>query len=913
MHWPAESRRARPSRFPLLSLVAAVGLTFWLVMAKGRQPDQPTAPPAPPPLLAAPDELPTLQLEIATADWNILAAARERALTAGVIEQDETAVVPVSATLGNESATGMARLKGDWLDHIDTDQWSLRLELRSPLAGMRRFSIQHPKTRGFVMEWIAMTTARREGILAPRAEFVRVAINGESRGIYYLEEHFAKELLESQGRRESAIVRFGEDALWSTLRQYGFHRTGSVPREVAAAGTFLAAAPEAFGEAQAAKVDELNRRVHRSLAHGKTLQNLAITEYPDRPIRRLQAIAELENRTVDDLFVADRLGTWLAVYSLLRCVHGLAWHQLRFYHDPVLDRLEPIAFDTGANITIPDDTVALSLNEAALFLRSNAVWEAAYRALGRMTEPGWHVEWERAVRPGVQRATAAMAETGMLPPGFGADPIFEQCMPRQLALLRGIARPDVAAGFAAIVFGVGGRQGEQERIVEVDAWATTDVPVRVHGFRFPNGRVVPASATLLTLAGFDDVTPPGLDSAGSLLLPRDGSHVRFRFPIDRRLADLHDIDALKAAIRAQVEPDRGEQLALDVLYRPVAEPQPRAQALILRHLADPVADRRGRPIAPDRRQLLERHPFLGLELATGTFVVDKGEHEPQGDLVLPDTSTLRLLAGAQLRMQPGSVIVVGTLITEGTAQSPVVLRASDPSQGWAGLLVLGHEKSRLHHCHIESTRAIDRGGWQTTGGVNFHHAPVDFEDCVFRDSRGEDACNLFGVRFKMVRTEFRGATSDLLDGDFVHGEMIDCVFADSVGDAIDMSGSQVTVRGCKFTAIGDKAISAGEASRLRAEKCTVESASIAVASKDRSAVEIDGLRVAAVEHYLLAAFIKKPEYGAATIDARSITWGKATPAPHLVQQGCTVTVDGTTLPGVVIDVAELYRRKVLGK
>lgn len=913
MRWPADRHSARPTRFPLVSLVAAIGLTLWLVMAKGHKPDKPTAPPPPPPLQAASGELPTLQLAIATADWEILAAARERALAAGVIEQDEASVVPVSATLGAESATGTARLKGDWLDHIDTDQWSLRLELKSPLAGMHRLSIQHPKTRGFVMEWIAMTTARREGILAPRAEFVRVAINGQPRGIYYLEEHFAKELLESQGRRESAIVRFGEDALWSTLRQYGFHRTGSVPKEVAAAGTFLAAAPEAFGETQAAKVETLNRRVHRSLAHAKTLQNLAITEYPDRPIRRLQAIAELENRTVDDLFVTERVGTWLAVYTLLRCVHGLAWHQLRFYHDPVLDRLEPIAFDTGANITIPDDTVALSLNEASLFLRSSAVWEAAYRALGRMTEPAWHVEWERAVRPTVQRATAAMAETGMLPPGFGADPIFEQCMPRQLALLRGIARPEVAAGFAATVVGVRGRQGEQERIVEVDAWATTDVPVRVHGFRFPNGRVVPASATLITLAGFDDVTPPGLDGAGTLLLPRDGSHVRFRFPIDRRLADLHDIDALKAAIRAQVEPDRGEQLALDVLYRPVAEPQPRSQALILRHLADPVADRRGRPIAPDVRELLALHPFLGFELATGTFVVDRGEHTPEGDLILPDTSTLRLLAGARLRMRPGSAIVVGTLIAEGTAEDPVVLQPSDPIQGWAGLLVLGQDKSRLRHCHIESTRAIDRGGWQTTGGVNFYHAPVDFEDCVFRDSRGEDACNLFGLRFRMERTEFQGAASDLLDGDFVNGDVIDCVFADSVGDAIDMSGSQVTARGCRFTAIGDKAISAGEASQIRAETCTVESASIAVAAKDRSEVEIDNLGVTAVEHYVLAAFIKKPEYGPATIHARSIRWAPATPAPHLAQVSCTVTIDGVTVPGVVIDVAELYRRKVLGK
>ncbi len=913
MRWPAASKGDRSGRFPVLSLIAAAALTSWLVWPTRPRHTGSTAPVAPPVRATPPGELRPLQLTIAAKDWSTLAAARERALAAGVIEQDDASFVPVAVTFGADRATGTARLKGDWLDHVDTDQWSLRFELGAPVAGMHRFSIQHPKTRGFVMEWIAMTTARREGLLAPRAEFVQVEINGQPRGVYYLEEHFAKELLESQGRREGAIVRFGEEALWSTMRQYGFSRTGTLPREVAAAGTFFAAAPEAFGEAQAAKVDTLNRRVHRSLVQARDLQNLVLAEHLEFPMRRAQAVAELEQRTIDDLFVTEPLGKWLAVYTLLRCLHGLAWHQLRFYHDPVLDRLEPIAFDTGANVTIVDDTLALSTGEAALFLRSDAVWEAAYRALGRFTEPAWQAAWEQAIRPEVMRAAAAMSATGMLPPGFGAEPIFTDFLPRHVARLREIVRPEAAAGFAASVVGARGAGGTTERVVEVDAWASTEVPVRVHGFRFPNGRVVSARETATTIVGVADALPLGFDAEGSLRLPRDGTHVRFAFPIDRRLASLHDIKALKAAIRAQIEPARGEQLAVDVLYRPVAEATPRAQPLVLRHVADPVNDARSRPKAPPLDELLARHPFLSVDLASGAFVVGKGEHVPDGDLILADDRTLHLQAGARLAMRPGTVIVAGTLITDGTADEPVVLRPFDPTAGWSGLLVLGRTPSRLRHCRIESTNAIDRGGWQTTGGVTFYGSPVELEDCTFLDSRGEDACNLFASRFKMLRTEFRGAVSDLFDGDFVHGEVVDCMFATSVGDAVDVSGSQVTVRGCRFIAIGDKAISAGEASEVRAERCTVEAASIAVAAKDRSKVELDGLAVTKFEHYVLAAFVKKPEYGPATIHARGITWTQPSPAPHLAQTGCTVTVDGDAIPGVDVDVADLYARKVLGK
>ena len=107
---------------------------------------------------------------------------------------------------------------------------------------------------------------RREGLLAPRSTFVNVVINGRPNGIYYLEEHFSKEMLESQGRRDGAIVKLLEDTLWSTWQQYGYLNSKEpVPPIVKLATSPGVAEVAAFDEKRLAKVDSLNARLQRAL------------------------------------------------------------------------------------------------------------------------------------------------------------------------------------------------------------------------------------------------------------------------------------------------------------------------------------------------------------------------------------------------------------------------------------------------------------------------------------------------------------------------------------------------------------------------------------------------------------------------------------------------------------------------
>ncbi len=112
------------------------------------------------------------------------------------------------------------RLKGDTRDHIkDPRKWSFRIKTRKGKAfkGMRKFSIQHPLTRGYVYEALFHKVMHDLGVISLRYDFIDVSINGESIGVMALEEHFTKEMLEYNERKEGIILKFTDKNMWDEV------------------------------------------------------------------------------------------------------------------------------------------------------------------------------------------------------------------------------------------------------------------------------------------------------------------------------------------------------------------------------------------------------------------------------------------------------------------------------------------------------------------------------------------------------------------------------------------------------------------------------------------------------------------------------------------------------------------------
>lgn len=277
-----------------------------------------------------------IALEVRKKQMWKLRLIRERALQRQVLEVAESDWVKGSLRQGKKTWPVKLRLKGDWTDHLEGGKWSLRVKIDDSTAfkRLRVFSLQNPVTRNFLDEWYFHKVLRQEGVLTPYYDFVRLRFNSAELGIYAIEQHFTKELLESQGRREGPIVKFNEDGMWEA-RRVALERpelpyTDMPHYEAAHPEVFLYRRflfPGATGPTEGFQAD-------RRAQHRHALSLLHDAKYDLHPARTSMHLR--------------RFAQQYALTDLFRAHHSLVWHNRRYYYDPIASRLEPIVFDAYA-------------------------------------------------------------------------------------------------------------------------------------------------------------------------------------------------------------------------------------------------------------------------------------------------------------------------------------------------------------------------------------------------------------------------------------------------------------------------------------------------------------------------------------------------------------------------------------
>lgn len=212
---------------------------------------------------------------------------------------------------------------------------------------------------------------------------------------------------------------------------------------------------------------------------------------------------------------------------------------------------------------------------------------------------------------------------------------------------------------------------------------------------------------------------------------------------------------------------------------------------------------------------------------------------------------------------------------------------------------------------IEKTAGISRAGWILTGGVTFYESPINIKNAVFTDNATEDALNIVRTHFSFENVEFANAPSDAFDGDFVSGNITNTSFHDIGGDAFDVSGSVVDIENAYFIRIGDKAVSAGEKSTLNLSNLTIRDVSIGLASKDLSEIIATSSTINNASVAGIAAYIKKEQYGAASVNATDFDIRK-TELEMICQTGSVILLNDNVCEAVDIDVDTLYDAGILG-
>jgi hypothetical protein len=830
-----------------------------------------------------------IQLDIKFKHFQKIEQKRQEALERDLLISSDDDFVPGTISNTAQSFDCKLRLKGDLSDHWESEKSSFRVRLKdnATIYGMSSFSLQRPVTRGNTSQFLFLESLRREGLIAVRYRFVNFTMNGKDMGVYAMEEHFSKELVESQKRRDGVIVSFAEHRFWKSIppSQTNFH----------IAAVYQATDIQVRNDKRTRKSPLLSKQKVTALNLLRSLQE-----------KKLQG---------DEVFSPEKLGRFLAICRLWNAEHGFVFTNINFYYDPITSRLEPIGFDgmPGSSATtpycyfsggdrfffsgrsIPDNWV----NQA---LRSPEIAKSYIKHLDLVTRQTYIEKLKENLGPqelSVRRIlfkNLFWENSAEIWKSHGS--LLEYNPWNNLAeRVKGI-RKELEEDAPAMTYARPSKDDFSD--IEIVVRNALTQPVEIIGFESSNGNW--NAKEILSQPTVAKLDPTG----ANILMPLQkfgettfkGDHV-FLIP------DYFEKNS------TQVE--KGSVPTLHLITRILG-----MDDRIIR-LPIPIDPSRFKPeqlpFIKHSGKTISQHSFL---YENGdTIYVESGEHEVTEDLIIPPHRLLKIPSGTTLRFHDEAMFVCESpVLALGSEEAPITLTAIGPK--WPGVLIANAKgRSKFEHVRISKTtgvghdanpHGIDRGGWTLTGGVTFYHSPVNISHCQIYDAFSEDALNIIASDFTMNDSIISDVSSDAIDGDFVEGSIINCTFERVGGDAIDLSGSNVTIKHARVFETVDKALSAGEGSRVTLSDCKFEDIGYGIASKDLSEVRVYNLHIVKARVAALAAYQKKSLFGPSQISVQGLEVTQ-TPKHYLIQKGSSATINGENVEGIEFDVNSLYQEK----
>lgn len=808
--------------------------------------------------------LPTLYIDLPFESYQRLLEKRTEAIEIGVLNTTDADFVSGQVHLQDgQKLDAKLRLKGDWTDHLEGDKWSFRIHLKDDgqILGMDQFSIQTPLARNFLYEWAFHKNLQKEGLLAPRYSFINVLVNGKLLGIYALEENFAPELLESQGRRAGVIIRFNEDPFWQNISV--FRPAGFTQESHMSITTMNSAEISVFQESKVALDPVL-------AAEAETARGL---------LRAFQT----GERPASEIFDVDQTGLFFALHDLWKAEHGVAWHNLRFYYNPISGLLEPVAYDAMPFYTQIADPTLISVFIKTRIFNDPEIRTSYARHLERVTQPGYVNQLEQELQVEHEHLKTSLEvefQENALPPYYSLAVDWDRLRSQAKILSLELQPKAVVRGSFTALNMLPESTGTAE--LEVELVNLTILPVEIDYFEV-NGKTVTDKELPFAI-------PPVIDPEVQVF---ESSQIRIAL-----LADQQPDQALPLSVVAV-----GHITGTGHEFRTELSGAKLPEAIQIGPL----------PRQPSVEEALAQHPFLKKNPnRTKTLLISPGVWDVSGDLVLPRDMDLQVPAGVTLRFSKGSILYSsGAVDLLGEANAPIILTGQDPG-GWGGMMISNAANfSHWEYATIEKTTGIDRSGWTLTGGINFYKSNIYLDHVLLGNNQTEDAINVIHSSFKFFNSTFSSTYADAFDGDFSEGLIENCVFSNIAGDAVDISGTKAEIRDSNLEHIEDKGISAGEESEVTITNVQIFDVGIGVASKDLSRVMLSQSSIRNAHFAALSAYIKKPVYGPAWLDAQEVIIFDSA-ASAVAQSGSTILIDGQKVDVVDLDVDRLYAEGVLG-
>lgn len=736
--------------------------------------------------------------------------------------------VPIDITYDGKKVSAKTRIKGNWKDSRSFDKLSLRVKVKgeNTLMGMKKFSLHDPIVKGFLVEWIFHEMMGFEDFVRMRYDFVEVVINGKNRGIFAIEEHFDKRLIEHNRNREGIIMRFDEYHSY-----YRFLASDRAQRDYD--GTWI---PVLFG------VSPVDAFGTSAILLDEGLKGQFLTA------KNLLEAYRSKKLPASQVFEIERMAKLFALSDLLGSTHSVMLRNIKFYYNPVTSRLQPIGYDQHGYMFNLEHLIGegkkMNPNhkdgESPLwedsFFEDPTFYAAYLKALEEVSDPSYLERFIDTIQDTYKE------KLGIL---YTDYPELEETSFQTLAENQHLIQ----------------RMLHPMRCIEAYQREITTGKVTLE---LGNFHLLPAEITGLTHKGqiIGRVTGSGVIEAKTMTEAMQYQPISFS--IDPSIIpDSINIDSLLVTYKVW-ETNNNYTTAV----RPWTYFDQRAYG-------DDFMRANGN---------IETFDFIQMDTSAKQIHVKPGSWTLDRKMIVPKGFTFTFTQGTTIDLiNNAKILSYSPLVMMGTELQPIRIHSSD-STGQGLLVIKARRPSQLAYVTFDQLTHPVEPGWSLSGAVNFYESPVDISYCTFSRNRlGDDCLNVIRTTFTIDNSLFFQTASDALDADFCEGTISNTRFIESGNDAIDISGSQLTLSDLLIHHVGDKGLSAGEHSQMTGTNISIKHAELAVTSKDLSEISLTSIQIDSCK-VGYTAFQKKAEFGTGII---SVSNGEIndTERPFLIEEG----------------------------
>lgn len=812
--------------------------------------------------------LPAFNLELDTSDIISLMDTRKRAFGAGVLQSEDDDWVKGFIISNNKMMKANLRLKGDWLDHLHGYKWSYRVKLKkgNTWNGMKVFSIQNPMARLGVSEWLLHKFMISEGLLTTRYGFVPVIQNGHSMGLYAWEEHFVKQLVESQNRREGPMLRFVEDALWDSRVLDGEGKMNNKITPV------------------------FDVAVIKPFSTGKTIRDTSLF---NQFLIAQNLMVQYRNRlsTASDIFNVELLANMYAIADVFMARHSLIWHNQRFYYNPVLCKLEPIAYDCYSDIGLENNPKDLIYG----FLHNDITQLDEYIMVRELFNDTTFVDYYIDY---LKKYSDTMFLDSVFNSYRNEVAFYDSLIMREY---------DEQTYFEAEILDNANRiknelpaftQQVKSMKKENKVWHNTsfvrhDYDTVLPSFFAPNlivayAEKIVGDSTLIKVKSYftEEITILGIGKVSKKIR-------EIIVPVPELAASRNGIPVVSTFM---VSNNQVNYLLFSILS------SNELFSIEINHWPEPTG-----ALSP-LQQLTTSYPFPDtsiIEKIDGENVyIKKGKTVLAYPALIPKGYIVHFAAGTTIDIIDSAAFISHSpVIMQGTSQSPIVITSSDFSaRGFTVLKADAH--SVVEFVKFNNLNTLDYNGWLLTGAVSFYESNVTISNSTFYRNQCEDALNIVRSQFTLSNSSFDYIYGDAFDGDFCTGEVLNTSFTNIGNDALDFSGSDIIIKNTNIIGAEDKGISGGENSRVNIYNTTILNSNIGFASKDLSVVEVTDSKVESC-NYGVVLLQKKPEFGPSKMILKN-TILLDSKINMLIEKDSKVVIDGKIIEGKEVNLSEIF-------